>query len=123
MWRNPIPWKVTPETPNLGKMAETDDMRPGLGYEGLQNLQRFVKNGGVYIGAVGAAQFAIDYGMSNGVSMSTAGRGTSDGPAVAVRAGDGRDAAESARDHSAVPSVRASRCAARRRTTCWFPVC
>jgi hypothetical protein len=28
MWRNPIPWKVTPETPNLGKMAETDDMRP-----------------------------------------------------------------------------------------------
>jgi len=30
-----------------------------LGYEGLQNLQRFVKNGGVYIGAVGTAQFAI----------------------------------------------------------------
>jgi len=85
MWRNPIPWKVTAETPNLGKMAETDDMRPGLGYEGLQNLQRFVKNGGVYIGAVGAAQFAIDYGMSNGVSMSTAGRGTVTGTFLRTR--------------------------------------
>ena len=31
--------------------AQTDDMRPGLGLEGLTNLQNFVKNGGVYIGA------------------------------------------------------------------------
>ena len=29
MWRNPIPWKMTPQTPNLGKLAQTDDMRPG----------------------------------------------------------------------------------------------
>jgi hypothetical protein len=85
MWRNPIPWKNTPETPNIGKIAQTDDMRPGLGYEGVQNLQRFVKNGGVYIGAVGSAQFAIDYGMSNGVSMSTAGRGTVTGTFLRTR--------------------------------------
>ena len=31
MWGNPLPWKTTPETPNLGKIDETDDMRPGLG--------------------------------------------------------------------------------------------
>jgi hypothetical protein len=31
MWRNPIPWKVTPETPNITPFAQTDDMRPGLG--------------------------------------------------------------------------------------------
>jgi hypothetical protein len=85
MWRNAIPWKNTPETPNLGTMAQTDDMRPGLGYQGLENLQRFVKNGGVYIGAVGSAQFAIDYGMSNGVSMSTAGRGTVTGTFLRTR--------------------------------------
>jgi hypothetical protein len=71
MWRNPIPWKNTPLTPNLGKIDETDDMRPGLGYAGVENLQRFVKNGGVLVGSIGSAQFAIDYGMSNGVSMST----------------------------------------------------
>ncbi|MEO7086602.1 MAG: M14 family zinc carboxypeptidase [Gemmatimonadaceae bacterium] len=76
MWRNPIPWKTTALTPNIGKIASTDDMRPGLGYSGVENLQKFVKNGGVFIGAVAAAQFAVDYGLSNGVSMSTAGRGT-----------------------------------------------
>ena len=47
MWRNPIPWKKTALTPNLGGTDETDDMRPGLGYDGLMKLQQFVKNGGV----------------------------------------------------------------------------
>jgi len=85
MWRNPIPWKVTPETPNLTSFAQTDDMRPGLGYEGLQNLQRFVKNGGVYIGAVASAQFAIDFGMSNGVSYNVSNRGTVTGSFLKTR--------------------------------------
>ena len=34
MWRNPMPWKNTPETPNIGTWAQTDDMRPGLGCRG-----------------------------------------------------------------------------------------
>ncbi len=58
---------------------------PGLGYEGFENLQKFVKNGGVYIGAVAAAQFAIDNGMTNGVSMNTAGRGTVTGTFLKTR--------------------------------------
>ena len=28
-WRNPIPWKVTPLTPNITPFAQTDDIRPG----------------------------------------------------------------------------------------------
>jgi hypothetical protein len=72
MWRNPIPWKNTPLTPNLvGGLDSTDDMRPGMGYGGVENLQRFVKNGGVLVGSVASAQFAIDYAMTNGVSMSS----------------------------------------------------
>ncbi|HEY9225761.1 MAG TPA: hypothetical protein VIP11_03890, partial [Gemmatimonadaceae bacterium] len=76
MWRNPIPWKVTPETPNITPFAQTDDMRPGLGLQGVMNLQNFIKNGGVYIGSVASAQFAIDNAMSNGVSMNRAAAGT-----------------------------------------------
>src|SRR6185436_18429782 len=30
MWGEPMPWKTTPETPNLGKIDATDDQRPGL---------------------------------------------------------------------------------------------
>ena len=85
MWRNPIPWKKTALTPNIGVLDSTDDMRPGMGYQGLENLQKFVKNGGVYIGSVASAQFAIDYGMSNGVSMNTAARGTVTGSFLKTR--------------------------------------
>ena len=50
MWRNPMPWKNSPETPNISTLAQTDDMRPGLGWDGLENLESFVKQGGVLIG-------------------------------------------------------------------------
>ncbi len=69
MYGNPIPWKKTELTPNLGGFASTDDMRPGLGYAGLMNLQNFVKNGGVFIGADDSASFAVSTGFTPGVSI------------------------------------------------------
>jgi hypothetical protein len=74
MWRNPIPWKNTPDTPNLGKLAQTDDMRPGLGFQGLENLQNFVKQGGVLVAVNNTADFAIQFGLTNGVSANQAAR-------------------------------------------------
>jgi hypothetical protein len=85
MWRNPIPWKKTPLTPNIGVIDSTDDMRPGLGLEGVEKLQKFVQNGGVFIGGVQAAQFAVDNDLTNGVSMSTAARGTVTGTFLKTR--------------------------------------
>jgi hypothetical protein len=76
MWRNPMPWKTTPATPNLGGIAETDDIRPGLGWPGLMHLEQFIKQGGVYVGAVGSAQFAIQFGLTDGVSANAAGTGS-----------------------------------------------
>jgi len=69
MWRNPMPWKKTELTPNLGGTDETDDIRPGLGWSGLQHLQSFVANGGVLITAVNTADFAVQFGLANGVSV------------------------------------------------------
>jgi hypothetical protein len=74
MWRNPMPWKTTPLTPNMGKIDETDDIRPGLTFQGVQNLASFVNSGGVFVGAENTADFAIAMGLTNGVSMSTAAR-------------------------------------------------
>jgi len=51
MWANAQPWKNSPETPNISTLAQTDDMRPGLGWDGPENIEKFVKNGGVYIGS------------------------------------------------------------------------
>ena len=74
MYGNPIPWKKTELTPNLGGFASTDDMRPGLGYTGLMNLQNFVRNGGVFIGSDDSATFAVSTGFTPGVSIQNSSR-------------------------------------------------
>jgi hypothetical protein len=69
MYGNPLPWKKTQLTPNLGSIDETDDMRPGLGWSGLQNLQKFVRDGGVFITVDDTSDFAVNYGFTAGVSV------------------------------------------------------
>jgi hypothetical protein len=67
-WRNPMPWKNTPLTPNIGTWAQTDDIRPGLGWQGVEKLQRFVARGGVLVGVIGTSEFATTLGLAPGVS-------------------------------------------------------
>lgn len=69
MFGNPLPWKTTALTPNLGKIDSTDDMRPGLDWTGVQNLQNFVRRGGLFITANDTANFAVSLGFTNGVSV------------------------------------------------------
>ena len=42
----PLPYKKTAETPNLGAQDEADDIRGGMGWEGLMELAKFVREGG-----------------------------------------------------------------------------
>jgi Zinc carboxypeptidase len=69
MWRNPIPWKNTPLTPNITTFAQTDDIRPGLGWQGLHNLSAFVSNGGVLLTSENTSDFASAFGFADGVSI------------------------------------------------------
>jgi hypothetical protein len=69
MWGNPLPWKTTALTPNLGKIDSTDDMRPGLGYSGLMNLQKFTLDGGLFIGVMDTSELAVTAGFTPGVSI------------------------------------------------------
>ncbi|MEP6570075.1 MAG: M14 family zinc carboxypeptidase [Acidobacteriota bacterium] len=71
---NPLPWKTTSLTPNLGKIDSTDDIRPGLGWNGLANLQKFVHDGGVLITVDDSANFAVNYGFTPGVAIARANR-------------------------------------------------
>ncbi|MGH9773635.1 MAG: M14 family zinc carboxypeptidase [Candidatus Acidiferrales bacterium] len=68
-WGNPLPWKESPETPNMGKTDSTDDIRPGLGWDGLAHLQDFVRQGGVLLTATDTSNFAVSLGMTPGVSI------------------------------------------------------
>ncbi|HMD32377.1 MAG TPA: hypothetical protein VKG84_10740, partial [Candidatus Acidoferrales bacterium] len=71
-WGNPIPWKTTAETPNIGKNDSTDDIRPGLGWTGLAHLQDFVQHGGVLVTVMDTANFAASLGLATGVSVAPA---------------------------------------------------
>ncbi len=70
MWGNPLPWQTTSLTPNLGKLDATADMRPGLGFSGVQHLKDFVEAGGLLITSEDTAQFAIEEGLAPGVFIS-----------------------------------------------------
>jgi hypothetical protein len=65
----PLPWKKTELTPNLGSVDETDDMRPGLGLDGVAHLLRFVEDGGVLVTARDTSEWAIDYGLARWVRV------------------------------------------------------
>lgn len=67
MWGNPMPWKTTTLTPNIGRIDSTDDVRPGLGEVGVANLKRFVREGGLLVTAEDTAKFTIDVGLAPGV--------------------------------------------------------
>ncbi|HYL10562.1 MAG TPA: M14 family zinc carboxypeptidase [Candidatus Acidoferrales bacterium] len=68
-WGNPLPWKATVETPNIGKEDSTDDMRPGLGWSGVAHLKDFVEKGGVLLTVMDTANFAATEGMTPGVTI------------------------------------------------------
>jgi len=69
LWNNAMPWQKTDLTPNLGAIDSTSDIRPGLGYEGLAHLKKFVEQGGLLITCEDTAQFAIEMGLAPGVSV------------------------------------------------------
>jgi hypothetical protein len=89
MYGNPLPWKVTPETPNLAHTDETDDMRPGLGWSGLDRLQEFVRKGGLLITANDTVNFATAFGFTPGVSVAPAQRLKVTGSALRSKIVDG----------------------------------
>jgi len=89
MFGNPLPWKATPLTPNLGKIDQTEDMRPGLGFGGLERLQEFVRKGGLLIAASDTAGFAVAYGFAPGVSIGSAPRLKVTGSALRSKIVDG----------------------------------
>ena len=67
---DPIPWKASPITPNLGNSPDTtDDMRGGMGLEGLLKIAKFVDDGGLFVTIAANDSIPVDYGLIDGVSI------------------------------------------------------
>jgi hypothetical protein len=66
-----IPWQSSPEYPSLGLIDETDDMRRGMGFEGLVHLRDFLRRGGVFLTAGATTALPIDMALTRRVSIET----------------------------------------------------
>ncbi len=64
-----LPYKKTAETPNLGAQDQADDIRGGMGWEGLMELAKFVREGGTLITEGATSTIFPEYNITNGVTI------------------------------------------------------
>ena len=65
----PLPYKKTADTPSLGKQDEADDIRGGMGWEGLIELRKFVEQGGTLITEGSTSVIFPEYKFTTGVTV------------------------------------------------------
>jgi hypothetical protein len=66
---DPVPYKKSALTPNLGVEDSSDDIRGGMGIEGLTELVRFVREGGTLLTEGSTTTILPDYGILNSVRV------------------------------------------------------
>ena len=69
MTGDPVPYKKSELTPNLGVQDSADDIRGGMGLVGLANLVQFVEEGGLLITEGSTSTILPVYGLLPGVSI------------------------------------------------------
>jgi hypothetical protein len=85
----PIPYKGTSVTPNIGTAPDqTDDTRGGLGRDGLRELAKFVNDGGVLITEGGTSTLFPQYEITQGISIDSGAGVFAPGSVVKVLLGD-----------------------------------
>jgi Zinc carboxypeptidase len=67
----PLPYQKTDATPNLASLDSSDDIRGGMGIEGLLELAKFVQAGGTLVTEGSTATIFPEYGITTGVTVET----------------------------------------------------
>jgi hypothetical protein len=63
----PLPYRRTAQTPNFSSLDSSDDIRGGMGPEGLQELVKFVRQGGTLLTEGSTAALLPASGMTPGI--------------------------------------------------------
>ena len=67
---DPIPFKNSGLTPSFGLAPDqADDIRGGMGLEGLLNIRKFVESGGIFAWIGANSGVPIDFGLVEGVTI------------------------------------------------------
>src|SRR5260370_10972212 len=89
-WENPLEWEKTAQKPNIFRKKDSkDEMRPGLGWDGLAKLQAFVQKGDVLLTATDTSRFVTEIGLVTGVTAHTSEHMKIVGAVVGTRLVDG----------------------------------
>ncbi len=83
---SPLPYTATAEFPAHGSPSATDDMTGGPGWQGMAELERFVRDGGVLITLRNATRLAAESGIAGALSPLTASSLFHPGSVVRVKA-------------------------------------
>jgi hypothetical protein len=68
----PLAWKGAPDYPNIGTSPDqSEDIRGGLGYQGLANLQRFIEEGGLFMVMGPNAALPAELGIVDSVNVAS----------------------------------------------------
>ncbi|HWG36728.1 MAG TPA: M14 family zinc carboxypeptidase [Terriglobales bacterium] len=83
-------WKNTPDMPDLAPpgLDSSDDIRGGLGLDGLMHLEQFVASGGLLVAVGPSMAVASDTGMAPGVSTRQANALTARGDVLRAQISD-----------------------------------
>jgi Zinc carboxypeptidase len=65
----PLPYRKTDKTPNIGTPDASDDIRGGMGYDGLMQLYNFVKAGGTLIVEGATSTIFPEYKLTSGITV------------------------------------------------------
>jgi hypothetical protein len=63
----PLPYRKNAKFKSLGMYAETDDVRGGMGIEGVAEIERFVNQGGLLMTFGVASYFPAEFGLARAV--------------------------------------------------------
>jgi hypothetical protein len=66
---DPVPYKKSELTPNFGVNDSSDDIRGGMGMEGLSELAKFVQEGGTLITEGSTTTVFPEYGITSAVTV------------------------------------------------------
>ena len=64
-----LPYRKTADTPNLGAQDQADDIRGGMGWDGLIELVEFVREGGTLITEGATSTILPEYNITNAVTV------------------------------------------------------
>ncbi|HUF05581.1 MAG TPA: M14 family zinc carboxypeptidase [Aridibacter sp.] len=68
---SPLAYETTDKTPSHGKIVSSSDITGGYGFDGLASIEKFVNEGGTFIGLSTGGTLVVDSGIARDIAMSS----------------------------------------------------